>query len=85
MTEMLAELSIEFPKGISAAKALSVLGGTSETTRRAGVKRSVIKGILRISITADDFTALRALTTTSLRDMKVFLDAAKIANPVRTK
>ncbi len=76
---MKATLSITLPSGMSSHAVLASLGGHEEKTPRATVRRAINKGMLDIEIIASDFSALRAMTSSTLRDMKVVLDAQRIA------
>jgi tRNA threonylcarbamoyladenosine modification (KEOPS) complex Pcc1 subunit len=82
--EMCTEMRISLPGEKEARKALQVLGGAISSTKRATVQRSVNKAVLKVVINASDFTAMRAMATSTLRDAKVFIDACNLAG-VATK
>lgn len=83
---MSAEFCISLPGPAEAAKALEALGGPASSTKRASVQRSVNKSVLKVVITAGDFTAMRAMATSTLRDARVFIDACSIAGlPSKSK
>ncbi len=72
-------IEVEFQNAAEASKAAKILRETkSDEETRAKVKVEKIKEKLNVTITASDFTALRALTTTAMRDLKVIIDGFKI-------
>ncbi len=72
---MKAEFEIEFSSANQAAQALKLLNETkTDELTRARIKGVVKGNKLQLNISAGDFTALRALTTTTMRDLKVVVD-----------
>ncbi len=82
---MRARIDLLMPSAKQAAEALAVLGGPESLTKRAAVQRSVNKDCLTVVITASDFTALRAMVTSTMRDAKVFIDACTLAKVKSSK
>ena len=73
---MKGEFEIEFDNAKQAAQALKLLNETkTDKLTRARIKGKTAASKLTINISADDFTALRALTTTAMRDLKVIIDS----------
>ena len=73
-------IEVDFQNAGEAEKAAKIINEskTDEETR-AKVSAVAKKEKLTVTITATDFTALRALTTTAMRDLKVIVDGFKIA------
>ena len=73
-------LEIEFKDAKEASQAAKILKETKsdDESLRAKIKVEAKKEKVTVIITATDFTALRALTTTTLRDLKVIIDGFKI-------
>ncbi len=68
-------VEVDFPSpelARAALKAFETRGGKAEVN--AGVE----KNVLRIEITAGGFSALRARTTSALRDLKIISDALEL-------
>ncbi len=72
-------IEVEFQNAGEATKAAKIISEakTDEETR-AKVNAVAKEEKLIVTITASDFTALRALTTTAMRDLKVIVDGFKI-------
>ncbi|MFH1779878.1 MAG: KEOPS complex subunit Pcc1 [Candidatus Micrarchaeota archaeon] len=71
---MKAVIEIDFNSSDLALKALRVIGKKNES--KNAVVTGVQKGkILVFTVEAKNFTALRALTTTLFRDLKLFMDS----------
>ena len=71
-------IEVEFQSEKQAQQAAKILkeSKTDEETRaKIDVKTKGKKVV--VAITADDFTSLRAMTTTTLRDLKVITDGFK--------
>ncbi len=72
-------IEIEFKNEKQAKQAREILvESKSDEPTRAKVKVENKKEKLIITITASDFTALRALATTTFRDLKVIIDGFEI-------
>jgi len=67
-----AVIEVRFP---SPELARAVLKALETKGERARVDAGVEKNVVRIKITATDFPALRARTTSALRDLKILYDA----------
>ncbi|MFH0713326.1 MAG: KEOPS complex subunit Pcc1 [Candidatus Micrarchaeota archaeon] len=69
-------LEVEFTDAKQAAQAAKIIKETKndDVNMRAKVNIAVKKEKLIATITANDFTALRAMTTTLMRDLKVVND-----------
>ena len=73
---MKTNIEIEFDSAKRAAQALKLLKETkTDELTRARVKGEAKGSKLMLDITAGDFTALRALTATTMRDLKVIIDS----------
>ncbi len=72
-------LEIEFKNAKETAVAAKILNETKsdEENMRAKISIAVKGERLIATITANDFTALRAMTTTLMRDLKVVNDGFK--------
>ncbi len=71
-------IEIELKNSEQAKKAAKILNETkSDEETRAKVRVETKAEKLIVTISAVDFTALRALTTTVLRDLKVIIDGFK--------
>ena len=81
MQKMKATIEIEFQTATEATSAAKIINEskTDEETR-AKVSAVAKKERLTVTITANDFTALRALTTSAMRDLKIIVDGFKILN-----
>lgn len=77
---MKCTLKISFPNKKNAKHALEILKKTQNTTinRRAHSTYSQEEKTLKIQVNASDFTALRAITTSLLRDLKIIIDTKKV-------
>lgn len=76
---MKAILEITFQNAAEVARAAKIINESkTDGETRAKVNASAKKDKLIVTITAADFTALRALTTTAMRDLKVIVDGFKI-------
>lgn len=75
---MKAELEIEFASASHARKALKAIK-TKEFSDKASVSLRVSGSSLKAKISGKGFPALRARTTSFLRDLKVVLDAFSLA------
>ncbi|MCX6768029.1 MAG: hypothetical protein NTY90_04875 [Candidatus Micrarchaeota archaeon] len=65
----------------AALKAFEAGGGSEGDAGGAGmasVRAGVEKNALRVDVAAAEFAALRARTTSALRDLKVIIDAMKM-------
>ncbi len=73
-------IEVEFQNAGEAAKAARIINEakTDDEISRAKINAVAKKEKLIVTITATDFTALRALTTTAMRDLKVIVDGFKI-------
>lgn len=76
---MKATLEVQFATIKQAKQAVEIINqAKTDGETRAKVKAEHKENKIIVTITADDFTALRALTTTVLRDLKVIIDGFKI-------
>ncbi len=73
-------IEVEFQNAGEATKAAAIINEakTDDEISRAKVNATSKGKMLIVTITASDFTALRALTTTAMRDLKVIVDGFKI-------
>lgn len=74
---MNASFEVGFPSEEDAGKALKILGKSSEGPR-ASVKVMQRGSSLEVTIKADSFAALRARSTSLLRDLKIVMDSFKL-------
>lgn len=74
---MKAVFELDFPEAQSARKAAKVL---SQQIRggKATLECAANKRLVRATITAKSFTALRAISTSLLRDARVFYDSLEL-------
>jgi len=72
-----AEISVPMASPRQAGMALKAVGGDGFETSRASLSLSVSASTLNAVVSAKDFAALRARTTSLFRDLKVFLDSAR--------
>ncbi len=72
---MRATLEIDFPSPRLAGAALRALEKAASKARVSGEAEG---SVLRVEITAPEFTALRARTTSALRDLRVITDAMRL-------
>lgn len=75
---MKAVIEVEFKNAKEAKQAEDILKKTkTDEPTRANVKVESKKERLVVIVTALDYSALRALTTTLMRDLKVIIDGFK--------
>ncbi len=73
---------IEFKDAKEANQAAKILKETKtdEDNLRAKISIAVKKEKLIATVVANDFTALRAMSTTLMRDLKVIIDGFKVVD-----
>ena len=74
---MKAIFELDFPDSQTAKKAAQVLS-QNILGGRAQLECTANKSIVRASITAQGFTSLRAISTSLLRDARVFYDSLEL-------
>ena len=72
---MKAVLEVPMASASQAKLALKAVSGDGFETARAQLSCTASGSTLRAVVTATDFAALRARTTSLFRDLKVFLDS----------
>lgn len=78
LVEMKAAFELEFGDAETAKKAVKVLS-QKMLEGRAQLECAANKSIVRATITAEGFSLLRAISTSFLRDARVFYDSLELA------
>ena len=74
---MKSELLIPFASPAQAAMAVKAVASDGFESARAQVQCTASGSSFKAVVTASDFAALRARTTSLLRDLRVFIDSEK--------
>ncbi len=77
--ECSCNIQLNFKSEKEAKMALTILQNQTLNNKRSTVIRKTKDGKLTVDISAKDFTALRAMVTSTFRDMRVFIDAQSIS------
>lgn len=72
-------IELNFDSIDDAKMAEIVLKSQMTNNKRSVISRSIKDSTLNVKIEAKDFTALRAMATSTFRDLRVFIDAKSIS------
>lgn len=78
MEKLRAVFEIEFESPEAVRKALAAVRQKNPVSVKAALAYAVNKSVLRATITAKGFAPLRALSSSFLRDVRVFLDSLEV-------